>query len=121
MPPVRACIDIDLVAQAARASETRLRRVAVVNQSSIGTQAQANALSTYTLERLNGAPVISTLEVTDHPNAPLGAFTLGDEIYVDTGAHGWHSNLGMWGRIVEITYRPEAPAQARLKLMTIAA
>lgn len=108
-------------AQAARASETRLRRVAVVNQSSIGTQAQANALSTYTLERLNGAPVISTLEVTDHPNAPLGAFTLGDEIYVDTGAHGWHSNLGMWGRIVEITYRPEAPAQARLKLMTIAA
>lgn len=88
-----------------RDGATGLRRVHVYTDK---TARSMNALSNSArreLAWLTGAPRMQTLVVRDHPNAPLGSFDVGDEIFAE-GASGWVT-LDRWVRIVEITISPD--------------
>lgn len=87
----------------------RLRRVAVVEDSSITSKTAANVRVALELRRRAGVPDISgDITVKDHPHAPIGSFGVGDEILVETGDQGWSGNLAVWVRILSITLTPEA-------------
>lgn len=85
----------------------RLRRVAIVEAPGIGRKATADKAATRHLSALLGLHDIDTLHVTDHPNAPLGEYTVGDEILVQA-PHGWAGELALWVRVLSITIDPEA-------------
>lgn len=61
-------------------TDGRLRRTRTVDDSSKRSVAQANALASATLAASRGEYVVETIEVYDHPNAPLEAVELGDTI-----------------------------------------
>lgn len=95
-------------AHAYNQAATRLRRVHVRTAKHIGrlptaqaaAQAQAKIMNTF-------ASDVSTVNIVDHPNAPLFSWNVGDEVRL-TGDAGWAGELDMWVRILATTYAPEA-------------
>ena len=51
--------------------------------------------------------------VSDHPNAPLGTFEIGDSIFVQA-SNSWFAEADMWVRIVSITYQPGEEEQVSI-------
>lgn len=84
----------------------RLRRVAVVTQPAAKTAARANSFARSELALRKSIEDISTVIVSNHPNAPVGSYQVGDEILLQ-GPLDWHE-LSMWVRILSITVTPEA-------------
>lgn len=84
---------------------TRLRRVAIVNDPSIPHVDLAKSMTDNELKYRTGLPNVSDMIVSDHPNAPLGTFEIGDSIYVQA-SNTWFAEADMWVRIVSITYQP---------------
>jgi len=70
----------DRVRGYAGVADSRLRRVRVVDDKGKASVDQANARAREELNALRGHFIVDTLEVFDHPNAPLEAIELGDEI-----------------------------------------
>lgn len=102
-----------------RSGETRLRRVAVVNDRSITSTPDARARARLELSARSGAPTITDLAVIDHPHAPLGSYGLGDEVLFQSTGSGWQEDLLLWVRVVQITYSPDKPQQATLAVQTV--
>lgn len=94
-----------------------LRRVHVYTDKTARSKAALSTSARRELAWLTGAPRLHTLTVTDHPSAPLGAFDVGDEIYV-SGASGW-AVLDRWVRIVELTISPDAGDQITLTAVEV--
>lgn len=93
-----------LTAHARNDTPGRLRRVRVVQEKGIGRQATANRAAETHLKRWSGTGIdVSTIQVIDHPLAPLWGFDLGDEIRL-TGDAWWGGRLDMWVRVLEVTY-----------------
>lgn len=91
----------------------RLRRVVVVEDSSISTRERARRLGRRELNRRDDVAAVESLTVWDHPHAPLGSFHVGDDILVR--AHvGW-ADTEIWSRITDYTYN-EADDVVRLDL-----
>jgi len=84
---------------------TRLRRVAVVQRKDLRTKASANLAAASEVAARLGDADISEVVVSDHPNAPLGSYELGDEILVQT-RRGWSQELRLWVRILAMTIDP---------------
>jgi len=84
-----------------------LRRVAVVTDSSIIATDSAFARGQRELAWRRNIQEIDSFTVRDHPNAPLGSFSVGDTIYIK-GRLPW-TTLGTWARITQITTRPSEP------------
>ena len=84
---------------------TRLRRVAIVNDPSIPHVDLAKSMTDNELKYRTGLPNVSDMIVSDHPNAPLGTFEIGDSIFVQA-SNSWFAEADMWVRIVSITYQP---------------
>lgn len=84
----------------------RLYRVAVVQDKRATTKKAATATAARQVATRRGDPDLSTFVVTDHPNAPLGSFSPGDEILVQTRG-GWGVTRDIWVRILSITTRPD--------------
>lgn len=91
---------------ASRERTGRLRRVAVVERKQIRSRAEANATAERQVQLRAGEHDIDTVIVTDHPNARLGSYDVGDEILV-RNAVGWTGQLELWVRIISITIEPE--------------
>ena len=78
----------------------RLRRVAVYVDKLTSTKARADALALRERNVRQLSSVVSSITVQDHPNAPLGSWALGDDIYVETEMphvgeyRGWHRVVG---------------------------
>lgn len=83
----------------------RLRRVAIVNDPSIPHVDLAKSMTDNELKYRTGLPNVSDMIVSDHPNAPLGTFEIGDSIFVQA-SNTWFAEADMWVRIVSITYQP---------------
>lgn len=84
----------------------RLYRAAVVQDKAATTKKAATATAARQVAARLGDPDLSTFVVTDHPNAPLGSFSPGDEILVQTRG-GWGTARDIWVRILSITTRPD--------------
>lgn len=85
---------------------SRLRRVLTLENKSLTSQAAADKAAAQSLALRKPLPDFSTLVVTDHENAPVGSYDVGDEIQVQTRG-GWHDGLDLWVRIIAITTDPE--------------
>lgn len=77
-------------------------------------------LATVTRATLDAAQLIAqydTIEVFAHPNAEIGSWQLGDEIFVQT--HSGFEQLSEWVRIVGWAYAPASADAATIKVMRI--
>lgn len=85
---------------------TRLRRVAVVTDESVDDEGTARSLARD--ELLARQPFHAFQEITvdgSHPNAPLGSFSVGDDIPV-TARAPWLGWVTAWHRITSYTWSP---------------
>ncbi len=76
-------------------SSPRLRRPVVVEDKALRTPSAMDAALRYELRRRSGEPYVSSIEVIDHPNAPLFSWQVGDFITVKghTPHYGEHRGL----------------------------
>jgi len=100
----------------ARSSETRLRRVAVLDDKTMNTKAKADTFAKNQLAMRDGRPEIDSIKVFDHPNAPLGSWTVGDEILVQHPL-GWQGDLALWLRVLAFTTTPDDETVATLSVI----
>lgn len=84
-----------------------IRRVRVHTDKTITKDRDADLRARALAPALHGALSITDLAVMDHPNAPVGALTVGDEIYLQ-GRIDW-TEVDMWLRVETITHRPDRP------------
>lgn len=98
---------VKMVRGDAARTTARLRRVAVVEDKTITTTDRATSIAQAEVAQRSGEVDINELIVWDHPHAPIGSYTVGDEILVTT-REGWTSRLSLWVRILSITITPES-------------
>ena len=89
----------------ARTTRDRLRRVAIVSDSSVRSVSAANRKAQRELAWRKSIGDVGSLTIRDHPHAPVGALSVGDEIYVE-GNTGWVT-LGGWSRVIAKTIHPD--------------
>ena len=97
-------------------SRSRLRRVSIINDPSIPHVTLAKSMTDNELKYRTGLPSVADLVVSDHPNAPLGTFDVGDTIFVQA-SNSWFGEADMWVRIVSITYQPGEQEQASVTVV----
>lgn len=86
----------------------RTRRVKVVTDSSITSTAAANARAQREGFVANGAVSVTQIDLMDHPNAPIGAWSLGDTITV-MPRNAWSAERGpVLVRILSYQLTPES-------------
>jgi hypothetical protein len=86
----------------------RLRRVAVVESKGTRHKDAATKLAEQEVKLRAPEPEIDdSIEVLDHPNAPIGTYAPGDEILVTT-ADGWTGEHRVWYRILSVTIHPSS-------------
>ena len=76
----------------------------------------AKSMTDNELKYRTGLPSVADLVVSDHPNAPLGTFDVGDTIFVQA-SNSWFDEADMWVRIVSITYQPGEQEQASVTVV----
>lgn len=103
---------------ASRPSETRLRRVRVIDVKDAGTAAKARAAADIELRRAFGRPEIDQIKVFDHPHAPLGSWGIGDEIFIQS-PEGWQGDLGLWARVTSHTITPDDETVATISVVRV--
>lgn len=96
------------------APRRRLRRVAVVSDSSMRRVSRANSMAQTELQWRQRLDDFTTVIVREHENAPVGAVSVGDEIYVE-GDTGW-VETGVWCRVLSRRIAPNAPGVMELSL-----
>lgn len=85
----------------------RLRRVAVLQDSTVESTSRAGALAAVELERRRGLIDVTDIEVeARHPNAQFGSYSVGDDILIDVEV-AWLGRLRQYERILSITYSPD--------------
>lgn len=92
----------------------RLRRVAVISNSSMRRVSQANAAAEREVAWRMNLDDLSSIVVRDTPHAPVGSFNVGDEIYLE-GETGW-IEVGGWFRILTRSIKPGEPGIMELSL-----
>lgn len=78
----------------------RLRRPAVVVDKSLQSNRACNQEASFEIAWRTGANETSTITVMDHPSAPIGSWTPGDEILLQGSGQGWNADLYQWVRIL---------------------
>lgn len=102
-----------------RTNETRLRRPVVVSDRSLDTQAKVDLAARVELNLRKGLPEVTEVRLLDHPHAPLGAVSPGDEILLQTGPDGWQGDLSMWLRVLEVVTRPDETGAITLSVARV--
>jgi len=92
----------------------RLRRVHVLTDKSVTTSERLLSISRNELFARSGTLSITSVEIVDHPNAPLGSWQVGDEILVQV-ANDW-SDVALWCRVISTAIKPEDANMATLTL-----
>lgn len=82
-----------------------LRRIAVVSDPSITNLNTAVSRGKAELAWRKSLAEVTEIEVHDHPHAPLGAVSVGDEIYL--GARDDWAEFTGWVRVTQISYKPD--------------
>lgn len=77
----------------------RLRRTAVYTDKSVGKDARMDALIKAELARRAPLLAIDSITVTEHPNAPIGSWALGDDVLVEADLP-WIGEVAIWCRVI---------------------
>lgn len=97
----------DMVTQIADQVPARLSRIVVVEDKTITTKKRALAAAEAEARlRVGLADFGEDLVISEHPNAPVGSYTVGDEIGVTTAKKGWTDGQTVWVRILSKTLDP---------------
>lgn len=91
---------------ATTATQKHLARDAVIIDKSITTPTAARKRADAELRSRVGSPNLDQLTVIDHPTAPVGALTVGDDVRLQT-ADGWADPQNIWVKLLAITTHPE--------------
>lgn len=93
----------------------RLRRAKVVTNK---TAKDLKAINAAALAEIQWRSLmdgdITEIQLSDHPHAPVGSVTPGDEIFVQ-GRLGWRV-LEMWCRVTAVSFRPSDPSAQTLSV-----
>lgn len=89
----------------ARRDTDGLRRVAVHSDTSLRSQSRVNSVARQVLAARKNITELSDIIVRNHPHAPIGAISIGDEIYLE-GEVGWTRMEG-WVRVLAINIQPD--------------
>lgn len=95
---------IKSIREPATRPEGRLRRIAVVVDDTIKSVTSASRRADAENQWRARLDDVEAISVRNHPNAPLGAVTLGDEIRIE-GRGDWIP-VDMWVRVLAISYSP---------------
>lgn len=87
----------------------RLRRVSVFSDKAINDTARLDALIADELNARRAAVRITSLDVVDHANAPIGSWQIGDDVLVRAEIP-WLGEVEMWVRITGWTLTDEHTA-----------
>lgn len=87
-------------------SPGRLGRDAVIIDKSITTPSAAQKRADAELKLLTGTADVTEIQVRQHEHAPLGSYSVGDDIRLET-ADGWSGVRRLWVKILGIQIRPE--------------
>lgn len=90
--------------QAVNTGTGRLRRSYVYSDQTVYTVARLAVKATKVLNAMQNIDSVTSIVVRNHPNAPWGSFSPGDDIPVML-ASGWR-NAVIWSRIVQMTQDP---------------
>ncbi len=101
----------------AYADDGRLRRDMIAASKGLYDPKQIKQLANDTLAIAQDASKYDTLEVYNHPNAPIGSWSLGDEIIIQT--HSQFVELNERVRIVGWAMSPDEPDTAVLEIMRL--
>lgn len=88
----------------------RLRRVAVVVDDTIKSKKKARRRADAENQWRARLDDVGSIVVRDHPNAPMGAVSVGDEIRIE-GRGDW-VDIDMWVRVLAIAMQPESSDMA---------
>jgi hypothetical protein len=78
----------------------RLRRPAVVVDKALQSHRDCEAAAAAELAWRTGADDVSRVTVMDHPSAPIGSWTPGDEVFIQGSGQGWAGGLHQWVRVL---------------------
>jgi hypothetical protein len=87
-------------------NDGRLRKVKTVADSGIDKVADANTRAQTELTSALGDKDITSLTIRDHPYAPYGSYSVGDDILVQN-YDSWSGTSQMWVRVMGIDYSPD--------------
>lgn len=90
----------------------RPRRVVVIDDKTITDRDEAVNAARREQAWRNAPITVTDLELVDHPNAPIGSISLGDEVWLE-GWTGW-VDLAMWVRVVEVSISPARSDRIKL-------
>lgn len=95
------------------ARDGRLRRTAVYSDKAVTAAARMDALIAGEAARRRAHLEISTVEVVDHPNAPLGSWALGDDVLIEARLP-WLGDIAEWCRVVAWSLTSDSTARLTL-------
>lgn len=95
----------------------RLRRDAVVPLKDTYSPSLLKLTAQVYLDRVQNIMTFDTLEVFDHPNAEVGAWQLGDEIFVQT--HSTSEKINSWAKVVGWSFKPDNEDIARITVLRL--
>jgi len=99
-----------------RSGERRLRRITIVEDKNLKSDAAVAQRGNALLPLLTGQSDITELTVADHDHAPLGSWVEGDEVEALTYDE-WTGDGAMWLRILSTTIKPEEAGVATVAVM----
>ncbi len=89
---------------------TRLRRVVMEEDVNIDSTERAAAWARRKLTRRNIPNSFKKIVIDpSHPNAPLGNFWLGDNIFVEAKNYPWVGDIAEWHRVTAISFKDVEP------------
>ncbi|KQP81566.1 hypothetical protein [Aeromicrobium sp. Leaf291] len=94
----------------------RLRRPRAVPMKDIGNATRLRALAGAELQQRLALEGIAELVVIDHPNAPLGSWSMGDEVALEVRTPGGDRKT-IWCRIVSELVRPGSDDRIQLTVV----
>lgn len=89
---------------AANTNTGRLRRSYIYTDQTIYTTARLATKATKVLTAMQNIDTVTSIVIRNHPNAPWGSFSPGDDIPVML-ASGWRNTV-IWSRIIQMTQDP---------------
>jgi hypothetical protein len=84
-----------------------LRRVSVITDKAAQSVPRAKAVADAELRLRLGKEDVTSIQVNNHPNAPVGAWEVGDQILIQGSGKGWGGGFYMWVRVLDYTISTE--------------
>ena len=106
-----------MLREEAQVDDGRLKRHMVAPAKDLYSPRSLQSLARSTLAVAQNTIQYDSIEVSEHPNAAIGSWNLGDEILLETFS-GYYE-LNEWVKVVGWSINPSAPDRATLAIVRI--